>query len=315
MEIKTVGLVGLGLLGRGIAACLLGNGLRVVAYSRDEATREPARRHIEGALRELVEHGQQDADANWSERYIEADSFEALREVDFVIESIIEDFGAKLEVYDELEAIVGDEVPICSNTSALPISLLQQSRRHPERFVGMHWGEPCHVLRFMEIIRGAATADAPFEATVELARRLGKQPSLVEKDMRGFVTNRLFYAMLREAFHLLESGVADIATIDRSFRNDMGWWSTLAGPFRFLDLTGIPAYAAVAKELFPELCNDAEVPRALQEMADAGARGVGNAKGFYEYTEDEAAQWSQRWHDFTWDIRGVAEKYVPLDES
>lgn len=316
MEVKTIGLVGLGLLGRGIAASLLGHGQRVVAYSRDAELRPLAREHIPSALAEMEQHGYDHAGDNWEGRYAEAQSLDELREVDLIIESITEDANAKAGLFAELEEVVCADTTICSNTSAIPISVMQRSLRHPERFVGMHWGEPCHILRFMEIIKGEKTSDAAFEAARVLAERLGKEPSLVQKDIRGFVTNRLFYAMLREALFLLESGVADVETIDRSFRNDMGWWSTLAGPFRFMDLSGgAPAYALVAKDLFPQLCNQTELPEVLKALAESGATGVANGRGFYEYSEAEAKVWEQKWHDFTWDVKGLADKHLPLSEK
>jgi 3-hydroxybutyryl-CoA dehydrogenase len=309
MEVKAVGLVGLGLLGRGIAASLLGHGLRVVVYSRETELYAIARASIPQALDEMSQHGYSHAGENWQERYVEAESLNELRSVDLVIESVTEELGAKREVFAALEAVVGPDVPICSNTSAIPISVMQQSMKHPQRFVGMHWGEPCHILRFMEIIRGEQTSDAAFEAARVLAERLGKEPSLVQKDIRGFVTNRLFYAMLREALYLLESGVADAETIDRSFRNDMGWWATLAGPFRFMDLSGgAPAYALVAKDLFPQLCNETALPETLKDFA-------ANRQSFYKYSEAETKEWQQKWHDFTWDVKALAEKYLPLEEE
>lgn len=316
LQRETIGVIGLGLLGRGIAACLLGHGLHVIGFSRSRETRDAAQRHIDEAIHELIERANYPRERlDWRDRYRETDDLASLGSCSFIIESIVEDFTAKQAVYDQLEQVVGRHVPIASNTSALPISLLQRPRRYPDRFVGMHWGEPCHVLRFLEIIRGEETSEQAFEATIELAQRVGKEPSLVRKDVRGFVTNRLMYAMLREAFHLLETGVADIETIDRSFRNDMGWWATIAGPFRWMDLTGIPAYAAVMKELLPELSSATEVPPTLQKMVEENADGISNRRGFYEYSEAEAEAWERKWYEFTWDIRRLAEKYVPVEDA
>jgi 3-hydroxybutyryl-CoA dehydrogenase len=117
--------------------------------------------------------------------------------------------------------------------------------------------------------------------------------------------------MLREACYLVESGVADVETVDRSFRNDMGWWALLAGPFRWMDLTGIPAYALVADELLPQLCETKEVPKVLRDMVASGATGIGNAKGFYRYNKASAKRWEKAWVDFTYDMRKLAEKYDP----
>src|SRR6185369_4846559 len=115
--------------------------------------------------------------------------------------------------------------PIGSNTSALPISVLQKARKNPERFVGMHWAEPCHLTQFLEVVRGEKTDDATVKATVALGKAAGKEPSLVNKDVEGFIVNRIGYAMYREAFWLLENGVADVETIDTSFRNAMSVWA------------------------------------------------------------------------------------------
>src|SRR5690606_14352410 len=115
-----------------------------------------------------------------------------------------------------------------------------------------------------------------------LAESWGKEPSSIKKDIRGFITNRIMYAMMREAFCLVENGYASIEDVDRSVRNDLGYWITLAGPFRFMDLTGIPAYLTVMEDLFPELDNSAEAPKLIQKLVAAGGKGVSNAHGFYE---------------------------------
>jgi 3-hydroxybutyryl-CoA dehydrogenase len=116
--------------------------------------------------------------------------------------------------------------------------------------------------------------------------------------------------MIREAFYLVENGYATVADVDRSVRNDMGWWITMAGLFRYMDLTGIPAYAAVMRDLLPELSNDTRVPKLMQDVVASGARGVSNAKGFYPYTPAEAKRWEKRFLEFSYDIRALALKYA-----
>src|SRR5690606_16718441 len=126
---------------------------------------------------------------------------------------------------------------------------------------------------------------------------------------RGFVANRIMYAMIREAFHLVETGVATVEDVDRSVRNDIGAWATLAGPFRWMDLTGIPAYAAVMADLMPELSNATEVPRLMRETAAAGALGTANARGFHQYTPESAQAWDEAFRQFSLDIRRMQQKY------
>jgi len=318
MRLETIGLVGLGFLGRSIAACLLGRGLTVKAYARrGREAYDQARPHIEAQLRELVELGgfPRTILDDWSDRLIETAELDEFADCDFEIESIVEDLPVKQKLFDQVEQVIGPDVPVGSNTSAIPIGLIQGPRQHPGRFIGLHWSEPAHNTRFLEIILGDKTTQATADASAALGRRCGKEPSILKKDIRGFITNRLFYALMREAFHLLESGVADAETIDRSFRNDVGWFATLAGPFRLMDLTGLPAYAAVMKDLFPDLSKQEAVPETMRKLMAEGANGVFNGRGFYGYTAEEAKRWQAAWSDFSWDIRELAEKYTPLDEE
>lgn len=313
MTHQRVGVIGLGLLGRGIAACLLGHGHQVVAYTRTAKTRDAARTHIGHAMRELVERAGFPMELldQWQGRYTEADELAQMADCDFVIESIFEDMDAKGETYDQIEQVLPADVPIASNTSAIPISILQANRKHPNRFVGMHWAEPAHATRFLEVIKGAQTDDATFDAAARLAFALGKEPSLVRKDIRGFITNRLCYAMFREACHLLDEGVADAETIDRSFRNDVGWWAAIAGPFRWMDMTGLSAYHAVMKDLLPELSNRKDIPPVMRKLMEEKAAGFKNGHGFFDYQPGDAEHWEKVWYDFTWDMRRLADKYVP----
>src|SRR5262249_16795923 len=153
------------------------------------------------------------------------DSLRGFAACSFVIESVFEDYTVKQQVFEELEEVVGADVPIASNASALPISLLQSARSHPQRFLGMHWAEPAYVTRFLELIRGEHSSDDVMLAASTLGQRCGKEPCVVRKDVPGFIVNRLAYAMYREAVHLLETGVADVDTIDRAFRNACGLWA------------------------------------------------------------------------------------------
>ncbi|MEX0643382.1 MAG: 3-hydroxyacyl-CoA dehydrogenase family protein [Pirellulales bacterium] len=302
----TVAVVGLGLLGRGIAACLLGHGLRVVGFSRSNETHDVARRYIDEAIRELIEHAGFDSslEEHWIERFTPAQDIEAIRGCDLVIESIDEDLLVKHAVFDRIESVIRNTVPVASNTSALPISVLQQGRRHPERFVGMHWAQPCHATQFLEIIRGDQTSDEAVRFVASFGRCVGKEPSIILKDVPGFIANRLGYAVHREALHLLEMGVADVETIDRSYRNAVGIWATLCGPFRWMDLNGGPAlYAKAESAVVAELSTSRELSPIMKKLADEGSRGIVNGRGFYNYTKEEAEDWTKRLHERVWAIR------------
>jgi 3-hydroxybutyryl-CoA dehydrogenase len=318
MRSGTIGVVGLGLLGRGIAACLVGHGFHVVAFTRRRATHDAARQYIAEAMKDLVQRAgfRPDLVDVWPDRYEPVDGWERFSDCELAIESVAEDPAVKEEVFDALEAAVGPEVPIASNTSALPISLLQQNRRHPERFLGMHWAEPAHATRFLELIRGEQTCEAAFQAAARLARAIGKEPALVQKDVPAFIVNRLGYALYREALHLLETGVADAETIDTAFRNAASVWTSLCGPLRWMDVSGGPAlYARAMKSVLPTLSNATELPETLQRLAQSDARGIANGRGFYEYTEADARRWETLIREHAWDMRALLDKFFPLHQS
>jgi 3-hydroxybutyryl-CoA dehydrogenase len=120
------------------------------------------------------------------------------------------------------------------------------------------------------------------------------------------------YALFREAFYLVENGYASVDDVDRACRNNAGYWMTLVGCFRWMDLTGVPAYHAVMKDLLPTLHNGTEIPKLIDDIVKAGGRGVLNANGFYDYTPDEARLWRETFEEFSYDIRRLALKY-PVD--
>ncbi len=317
MIARSVGVVGIGLLGRGIATCLLAKEIHVVAYDRDPQARHNARKYVQTAIEDLFEHGRvsRDLTTRWQNTYSDPESIDALRDCDYVIESVNEDLELKRSVFDRLEGIVASTTPIASNTSAFPISVLQKDRRFPRRFIGMHWADPCHITRFLEVIRGEFTDDATAEATMALAKAAGKDPSLVRKDVAGFIVNRMNYALYREAFNLLESGVADVETIDRSFRSAVGLWAAIGGPFRWMDLTGVSAYAAVMKRLFPTLKNSTEVPETIRKIIESGANGISTGKGFYDYTPEEVEQWEKLFVENVWLVQKMNEKAASIGKK
>ncbi len=309
-EAIKVGVIGLGLMGRSIIACLLASGHRVVGITDNRAKDADADEHVLGYLREMQKEGLLREVPEQAHGRLEiTNDFAQLAECGAVIETITENVTAKKQVLRRVEEAVSPDTLIGSNTSGIPISTLQEGALHPERILGIHWAEPAHVTRFMEIVCGDRTTSGFAERAVSFARLWNKEPTLVRRDIRGFITNRIMYAMLREAFFLVENGYATPTDIDRSLRNDYGYWITFAGPFRFMDLTGIPAYAEVMRDLFPELSCSREMPKLMQQVVESGARGVSNAKGFYQYTPEQAQNWEKLFLQFSYDIRALAQKY------
>ncbi|MDZ4818776.1 MAG: 3-hydroxyacyl-CoA dehydrogenase family protein [Planctomycetota bacterium] len=318
MKPQTIGVAGLGLLGRGIAACCLGHGHQVIAFTRSEETHVSSDAYIEKAISELIEHAgfSKSVVGKWRDNYTAVTQLEHFRPCDFVIETVAEDQAVKRGVFDSIESVVGKEVPIATNTSAIPITTLQRDRKHPHRFVGMHWAEPAHVTRFCELIRGEATDDNVFNRVAELARLLGKEPCRVEKDIPAFIVNRIAFAMYREAVHILEMGVADAATIDTAYRNAFGLWATICGPLRWMDITGGPAsYAKSIAKVLSTLDNREQLPDTLQAMIDNDCAGASNGRGFYNYTEQDRRYWDRLLLEHAWTVRGILDMRFPIGEA
>jgi 3-hydroxybutyryl-CoA dehydrogenase len=286
-----------------------------VAIDSSEAQRAMAHERIGQMIEELIASGglAEIARTEWTERYRATDDYAQLQDCTFVVESVTEDLAVKEQALDAIEAVVTPESVIASNTSAIPISRLQQGRRHPGRIVGMHWAEPAHATRFMELVRGDQTTDDAFATAARMAERLGKEPSLCHKDVPAFIVNRIAYAMYREALHLVETGVADVETIDRAVRNTLGLWATICGPFRWIDITGGPElYARAMERVLPTLSKADTVSPAMQQLAQSGALGSANGRGFFTYTSEEAERWEDLYRRHAWRVSHMLDEYFPL---
>jgi len=305
------GVVGLGLMGTSIVTCLLAAGHPVVGIDIDPSRRRNLKRRVSVLLRDMRRQKLLSKDpAGRLKQLRTARDLDGLADCGLVIESIFENLDEKRAVIRGIEGAVSATTLIGSNTSSLPVTELQRGACHPGRILGIHWGEPAHILRFLEVICGEQTDPLNAEKVLRLASLWNKEPTLVRRDVCGFITNRIMYAMMREAFYLVENGYASVEDVDRSVRNDMGYWFTLAGPFRYMDLTGIPAYAAVMRDLLPDLSCAKDIPKLMQDVVASGARGISNAKGFYSYTPAEAKGWEKRFIDFSYEIRALALKYA-----
>lgn len=308
-----IGVVGLGLMGCSITTCLLMAGHPVIAVAPIPADMKTAEPRIKEHLEQSQKEGLVTEDAAFYFKDLSiTEDYNLLKPCKIVIECTIENLDIKRSVYKKIEAVISDDSLLTSNTSAIPISILQQEVNLPDRFMGLHWTEPSHTTRFLEIICGEHTDIEKAEWLYEVSHLWDKEPTLVRKDIRGFITNRLMYAMYREAFHLVENGYATVEDVDRACRNNPGYWMTLLGVFRWMDLTGVPAYHTVMKDLFPTLSNQTETPKLIDDIVKNGGKGVLNAKGFYEYTPEEAEMWRKTYEEFSFEIRRLAKKY-PAD--
>ncbi len=309
----SIGVVGLGLMGCSITTCLLMAGHVVKGIAPIPVDLDFAGKRVADYLVRAKQEGllTDQPDILLSNLTITSD-YSALADCGLVIECTLEDIEVKKIVFEKIEAVISPDALLTSNTSAIPISILQGLTKSPARFFGLHWMEPSHTTRFLEIICGELSDVTKAEYLYTISQGWGKEPTLLRKDIRGFIANRLMYALYREAFYLVENGYATVEDVDRSCRNVPGYWMTLVGPFRWMDLTGIQAYHAVMKDLFPTLSNSPEVPKLIDDIVKAGGKGVANAQGFHEYTPEEAKLWEDTYKEFSYKIRELALQY-PTD--
>ncbi len=309
-KLNEIGLVGLGLMGCSIISALLISGNKVVAIAPISSDMENAFTKISHYLQEAFDNKFSDYSPEENlKRLVISENYDELINCKLVLECVTENLEIKKQVFQKIESHISAKAILTTNTSAIPITVLKDCVKHPHRFMGMHWAEPAFTSRFLEIVCSEATDIKLAEYLYELASTWGKEPTLVRKDIRGFITNRIMYAMYREAFYLVENGYATIDDVDRSCRNDAGHWIPFCGLFRYMDITGLQAYYHVMGDLFPTLNNQSHTPKLIEKIAKEGGNGISNGNGFYKYTPEEAEEWEKAYEEFSFDISRITSKY------
>jgi 3-hydroxybutyryl-CoA dehydrogenase len=284
MEVKTIGVVGAGQMGSGIAQVAAQAGYQVLLL---DASEEALRRGLEAIRRSLAKFLEK---GRITEEALEAAlgrirttlDLEAFREADLIVEAIVEDEGAKRALLERLGALAKPEAILASNTSSIPITALGRYSGRPERFIGMHFFNPVPLMQLVEVIRGELTSAATRDVVVEVARRMGKTPLEVQ-DYPGFVSNRLLMPMINEAVEALREGVATKEAIDGIMRLGM---NHPMGPLELADFIGLDTCLAIMEVLHRGFGDDKYRPSPLlRRMVQAGLLGRKVGRGFYVYDE------------------------------
>ncbi|MDI2098605.1 3-hydroxyacyl-CoA dehydrogenase NAD-binding domain-containing protein [Ruicaihuangia caeni] len=281
-----VTVVGSGTMGPGIAAVFARAGAQVRVYDvvAEALTRaEQAVAMCEGVLDNLGSNKVDGGSVSYT-----TDIAEALRGTEFVLEAVPEREDLKKSVLAQIEAEVSDETIIASNTSGIPITKLGEALNAPARFIGMHWSNPPHLIPMIEVVPGEQTSDAVRDRLIEIVNAFGYE-AVLEREVPGFVENRVLYAIMRECLALVDEGVISERDLDTAVRWGIGYKLAVVGPMRLLDMAGLDIYTSVAGYLNRDLSNTDGVPAFISDRVASGKLGFKSGGGIFEYGEGDVA--------------------------
>ena len=281
---ENVCVVGAGVMGQQIALVAAMAGYRVKCHDVSEEALRKASEFVDSYLAERVAKGkltQGQADQARAALRFTGDLAEAAGDADLVIEAVVEKLAVKRQVFAELDSLCLPEAILATNSSYIVSSRLADATRRPGKVCNMHFFNPALVMKLVEVVKGPHTAQSTVDAVMEAARKMGKIPVLLRKEVEGFLVNRILTAIRNEALYLYETGVASYEDIDTAVVHGLGH---PMGPFRLLDLTGIDLSYHVAMERYQRTGDPAHKPSpTIVEKFVRGEWGRKTGKGFYEY--------------------------------
>ena len=284
-EITSVGVLGCGLMGSGIAQAAAVAGFSTIVRDVTPALLQRGKDAIAKSLAKLVDKAKLDPAARDGalERLTFTTELDDLRSCDIVIEAVTEDLALKNELWRALDARCPPSTIFASNTSSLPIGAMAAVTSRPDRFVGLHFFNPVPLMPLVEVVRAVGTSRETFDRTMTFARRLGKEP-LAARDRSGFIVNLLLVPFLIDAVRALEHGVASASDIDRGMQLGCGH---PMGPLALLDFIGLDTVTRIAEIMFEEYRDPRYAPPPLlRRMVGAGLYGRKSGRGFYDYASD-----------------------------
>ena len=282
MSVSTLGVIGAGIMGSGIAQVAATNGINVLLLDVNEKAVKQGIDAVESRLSRVVAKGKMTAaEKDAAVRRIKGTTaYESLKPADVIIEAATENYDLKTTIFKQVDSQVGAESILASNTSSISITKLASSISHPQRFVGLHFFNPVPVMPLVEIVRGLETSDATHEAAAALAAQLGKSPIAV-RSAPGFVVNRILLPMINEAFFVLAEGYASAEDIDKGMK--LGCNHPI-GPLALADLIGLDVLFSVMQILHDEFADSKYRPcPLLKELVAAGHFGRKSGQGVFTY--------------------------------
>ena len=288
---KSVAVIGTGIMGAGIAAGFIAKNIPVVILGR---SKDKADACLDKAIALAKKIGVDGDNATKDEADMKKQQFVGVLEewqdwgnFSWVIETVAENLELKKQVFQYLDQVVPENIPIGSNSSGFPISKIAEGLKTAKRMMGAHYFMPAEVVPLVEIVMGQKTAIQFAEQACELYKAIGKKPVLVKKDIPGFLANRIQHALMREALSLVQEGIATPEDIDDAVRYSFGFRYAAVGPMTQKEISGWDGMANAAKEIYPSLSNITTLPpKVVQLMAD-GKTGMKAGEGFRKWTPEE----------------------------
>jgi 3-hydroxybutyryl-CoA dehydrogenase len=285
----TVAVIGAGDMGHGFATLFAVNGQTVTLIDHRQSNLDDAAERIHEVVSFLRGEGETDRDPDAVVEDIEftTDVATGVADVDLVLESVPEDLSVKQDTYRKVAEHAPDTAVLASNTSGIPITDIADAV--PEdagRVVGCHWWYPPYLLPSVEVVRGEETTDETVDRVRNFLDAVDRKPVMVERDVPGFVWNRIQMAIFRESLHLVEEGVTSFEDIDRAIRDGYALRTAAIGPFETIDIAGLDLVQTVLGNLSPHLADDDEASPLFDEYLDQGRGGIHDGAGFYDYDRD-----------------------------
>lgn len=294
-DISKVAVVGTGVMGSGIAQVFAQQGFSVIVNDLNEDILQKAKKRIENNLYLFHQEGVlSKGDLKGALQNLTFSSqLDEISGVDIVVEAIPEQIKLKQALFQKLDKMFSSEVILATNTSGISISSIASVIKRPDRVVGMHWWNPPYIIPVVEIIKGGKTKEEIVEAVRELVVRLKKKPVLVKKDIPGFLGNRMQYALMREAVHLLEEKVASAEDIDTMVKAGFGFKFPVIGPLETIDMAGMDIFYNVSQYLYKELDSSKQPQKLVEEKVRQKKLGMKTEEGFYDYKKIDSNKLNQ----------------------
>ena len=292
-EIKKIGIAGAGTMGSGIAQIFARKGYKVVMTDISEEFLNKSKKLIDIFNSSLIEEGIMSKDEIHTviSNIGYSTDKNVFSDCDLIIEAIVEKMDIKQVFWKEVEEIARRDAYLATNTSGLSINKISELVQFKERFIGMHFWNPPHIIPLVELIKGDKTSDSTVDTLRGLLTTIEKEPVVVQKDAPGFIGNRLQFAAFREAMYIVDQGIASLEDVDKAMKFGPGFRYPVIGPLQTADLGGLDTFYYISSYLFNELSDIKEPPEVLKNKMENGKLGVKSKEGFYDYSngKDEEA--------------------------